>query len=52
MELTKLQKLPILRNVIQGYYWTQSGLEVGKDSNFKPTVHDVASFLEEDLHET
>ena len=51
-EQTKLQKLPSLQNVIQRYYWRQNELEVGKGPNFKPTVYDVASFLEEDIHKT
>ena len=52
MELTELRKLPSLQNVIQGYYWRQIELKVGKGSYFKPTVYDVASFLEEGIHET
>ena len=51
MEVSKIWKLPSLQNVIQEYYWRQNELEVGKDANFKPTVCDVASFLEEDIHE-
>ena len=50
MEQTKLQKLPSLQNVIQGYYWRQNELEVDKGPNFKPTVYEVASFMEEDIH--
>ena len=30
----------------------QNELEVGKGPNFKPTVYDVASFLEEDINKT
>ena len=44
IELTKLQKLLSLQNVIQVYYWRQNEQEVGKGPNFKPTVYDVASF--------
>ena len=52
MELSKIWKLPSLQNVIQGYYWRQNELEVGKDPKFKPTVYDVASFSKEDINET
>ena len=52
MERTKLRKLPSLQNVIQRYYRRQNELEVGKGLNFKPTVYDVAGFLEEDIHMT
>ena len=52
MELTKLRKLPTLQNVIQEYFWRQNELEVGKGPNFNPTVHDLASFLEENIRET
>ena len=52
MELTKFQKLPTMQNVIQGYYWRQNELQVGKGPNFKPTAYDFVSFLEEDICKT
>ena len=52
IELTKIRKLPTLQNFIQGYYWRQNELQVGKGPNFKPTVYDFANFLEEDMHKT
>ena len=52
MALSKLWNVPTLQNVIQGYYWRQNELKVGKGPNFKPTVCDFASFLEEDIRET
>ena len=52
MELDKLQKLPTLQNVIQGYYWKLTELKVSKGPNFKPIVYDFASFLKEDICKT
>ena len=52
MKLSKLQKLPTLQNVVQRYCWEQNELEVGKGPYFKPPVCDIASFLEEGIHET
>ena len=47
----KLRQLPTLQNVMQGYYWRQNELQVGKSPNFKPTVFHVASLLEEAIRE-
>jgi len=51
-KLTKLRSLPTLQNVIQGYYWRQNELKSGKGPNFKPTLSDVASLLENDIRQT